>query len=236
MGHRAPCPYDRLTLIYIAGMAAAVTPSPALLAELAPLAPVAGCAPLVAHQADDVFELWRRWEVERGGRCTVPFWAVVWPGARMIARWLLAHEEIVRGKRVLDLGCGGAAAGIAAMLAGARALVANDVDPAALRVARLNAAANHVALESSSLNLVAGAPPAVDVVLVADMFYERSVSDAALAFLTRARAAGCTVLIADAGRPFAPREGVEVLATDTLPVNRDLEGVAEREVRLLALG
>ncbi len=216
-------------------MASRIVPTPALLAELAPLTPVPGCGPLVAHQAPDVFELWRRWDAECGERCGVPFWAVAWPGALMIAGWLLAHPEIVRGRSVLDLGCGGAVAGVAALLAGARALVANDVDPVALHVARLNAAANRVSLESSSDDLVAGAPPVVDLVLVADMFYERSVSEATLAFLHRARALGCEVLVADAGRPFAPRSGVDALVTAIVPVNRDLEGVAEREVRLLAL-
>ncbi len=210
-------------------------PTPALLAELAPPAPVWECEGLVAHQSADVFELWRRWEAECGRRCGVPFWAVVWPGAAMIARHVLRHPAAVAARRVLDLGCGGAIAAIAALRAGAASAIANDVDAAALHVARLNAAANHVVLECRGDDLLASGFPPVDVVLVGDMFYEKVQAESTLARLRLAHSSGTMVLIADAGRPFAPRAGVELLACERVPVSWDLEGVREREVRLLSL-
>lgn len=44
-------------------------------------------------------------------------------------RYILDHPEIVRGLRVLDLGSGCGATAIAAALAGAKSVTANDIDP-----------------------------------------------------------------------------------------------------------
>ena len=89
-------------------------PSAALLARLAPLTPVPGRPDLVAHQAPDLLALWQAWEAESGMMQDVPFWAVVWPAAQLLARVLQDEPAWVRGKTVLDLGCGGGVAGIAA--------------------------------------------------------------------------------------------------------------------------
>jgi hypothetical protein len=43
------------------------------------------------------------------------------------------------------------------------------------------------------------------------------------------------VLVADAGPPFAPTSGVALLAEERVEVDRELEGVGERNVRILAL-
>jgi predicted nicotinamide N-methyase len=56
-----------------------------------------------------------------------------------------------------------------------------------------------------------------------------------LGFLQRARRQGATILIADAQRPFAPHAGMNLLLRRTVPANRDLEGVAERDVRILSM-
>src|SRR2546421_785479 len=61
-------------------------PSAALLARLAPLTPVPGRPDLVAHHAPDLFALWEAWEAACGAQQGVPFWAVVWPAARLLAR------------------------------------------------------------------------------------------------------------------------------------------------------
>ena len=45
---------------------------------------------------------------------------VPWPSGTATARHLLAHPSLVAGRRVLDLGCGVGAAGLAAGLAGAK--------------------------------------------------------------------------------------------------------------------
>ena len=47
------------------------------------------------------------------------FWSLPWPGGAALAAYLLEQPDLVANKRVIDLGCGVAPAGIAASLAGA---------------------------------------------------------------------------------------------------------------------
>ncbi|MEE9282240.1 MAG: 50S ribosomal protein L11 methyltransferase, partial [Myxococcota bacterium] len=70
-----------------------------------------------------------------------------WAGGQVLARWLLDHPAAVRGKRVLDFGCGSGVVAIAAALAGAASVVACDTDGAALEACRENAVLNGVRLE-----------------------------------------------------------------------------------------
>ena len=115
-------------------------------------------------------------------------------------------------------------------------MIANDIDSVALHIARLNAEANDLPLQTDGTNLLDADVPPVDVVLAAEMFYEKDEASRMGAFLDRAHARGATVLIADAGRPFAPGPGMDVLLRRTVPANRDLEGVAERTVQILQRG
>jgi len=208
----------------------------ALLNRLAPLTPVAGAEPVVAHQAPDLFALWLAWEAECGARRDPPFWAVVWPAARVLAWYLLAHPSIVSGQTVLDLGCGGGVAGVAAARAGASAVIANDVDPAAACVASLNGVANGVALTPSVGDLSAAAPQVAGaVILVADLFYERESSGAMLRWLRASAACGSRVLVADGGRPFSPSARLVDLHRETVAVSADVEGTGERIVRVCEL-
>ena len=103
-----------MPIVYPTARQPVPVPSAALLTRLAPLTPVPERPDLVAHHAPDVFALWQAWEEECGARQAVPFWAVVWPAARLLARVLQAEPAWVRGQTVLDLGCGGGVAGIAA--------------------------------------------------------------------------------------------------------------------------
>lgn len=216
--------------------ALACLPSEALLKRLAPPAPVPDRPDLIAWQAPDVFDLWQAWEDETGVKQDIPYWATVWPAARLTASWLGRNPERVAGRTVVDIGCGGGLAGIAAARAGAARVIANDIDGAALEMARRNAAANGVSLILAGGNLL-DTPPSREwgVLLVADLFYEKSVADPMMAWLRAARRQGSLVLIADANRPFGPRTGVRVLAEARYPTDIDLEGSANRPVRLLEL-
>jgi len=211
-------------------------PSDGFIAEFAPLRPVEGCENIIAHQAEDLFALWEAWEARANKLCPPPFWAIAWPAAVVLARHILNHRHLVAGKTVVDLGCGGGLAGIAAARSGARRVIANDIDPVALEMALRNAAANKVSLEISSLNLTenTGAVTA-NVILVADLFYHRTASAALVAFLRQQQKKGTEVIIADGNRPFTPATGITVLTQETVPVSMELEGVPHREVRLLAL-
>ena len=69
-----------------------------------------------------------------------PVWLLTWPGSFALAEYLLNNYSM-EGKRVLELGCGTAATGIALERAGAK-VVCTDYDPLALEMARYNARLN----------------------------------------------------------------------------------------------
>ena len=134
----------------------------------------------------------------------MPYWAELWPSGVALARSVWATPPR-RGRRVLELGCGGLALpSIAAALAGAR-VTASDWAPDALGLAADNAARNDAAVAvvraawGSPEPLVAGAP--WDLVLAADVLYERR--NVAL-LLDLLPALALLVELADPGRPPLP--------------------------------
>jgi predicted nicotinamide N-methyase len=212
-------------------------PSDPLLERYAPLSPVPLRPDVLAHQAPDVFSLWQAWEEESGHKRDVPFWAVAWPAAQVMAAFFREHPEWVRGRIVLDLGCGGGVAGIAAAKSGAKRVYANDIDPPALEMTARNARANdvHLAVDGSNLLEERDWPGDVGLILAGDLFYERAASETLLNRLHQARRNGISVLIGDSSRPFGPRTAVRTLVETTVATDWDLEGVKNRQVRLLAL-
>ncbi|MEN8640386.1 class I SAM-dependent methyltransferase [Pseudomonas sichuanensis] len=120
-----------------------------------------------------------------------PYWSFCWASGLAMARYLAEHPEWVRGKRVLDFGAGSGIAGIAAARAGALEVVACDLDPLALDACRANAALNGVALNYSS-DFFAEADR-FDLILVADVLYDRANLPLLDEFLSRGRQA----LVAD---------------------------------------
>ena len=77
------------------------------------------------------------------------------PTTRMCLRWTSRCSR--QGLRVLDYGCGSGILAIGAAKFGATDIVAVDIDPAAVEATRLNAAANHVALQAGLPDLASGA-------------------------------------------------------------------------------
>ena len=209
-------------------------PSLGLLNSLCPFRPVPGCAKIQARTSSAVFALWEAWEKETGQECPVPFWAVVWPAAQVFARFLLHQPDLVKNREVIEIGCGGAVASIAASKAGARRVTANDVDPIALAIARQNGARNRVTLQFDPENRVqSGSVGRPQLVLCADFFYARSESLALAALLAEWRARSVTILIGDGGRAFVPADYREVLWEEWVDVDSDLEGKEKRAVRIL---
>src|SRR5258706_4703364 len=74
-----------------------------------------------------------------------PFWGFAWAGGQALARYVLDHPEIVRGRRVLDLACGSGLVAVAAAKAAAAHVVAVDVDPGALAAVKDKTRADRVA-------------------------------------------------------------------------------------------
>lgn len=120
-----------------------------------------------------------------------PYWCFCWASGLALARWLAERPDWVRGRRVLDFGSGSGIAGIAAAQAGAAEVVACDLDPLALRASRANAALNGVTLGYSEDFF--GEADRFDLILVADVLYDRANLPLLDAFLERGREA----LVAD---------------------------------------
>lgn len=206
----------------------------ALLDGYAPLRPAPLCPELLAFQARALVEVWEAAERLAGQPMPAPFWAYAWAGGSALARVILDAPERVRGKRVLDLGTGGGVTAMAAAKAGAAEVVANDVDPWAVAVAEIAAERQGLRITPLVGDLTAepGQGVECDVVLCGDLAYERSVAPRLRAWLDRARARGAEVLAADAGRAYFEPARLELIATFTIPVPRDLEGVDERTARV----
>jgi predicted nicotinamide N-methyase len=176
------------------------------------------------HLAEESLAIWRSTEEELG-RLNVPppWWAFAWAGGQAVARYVLDHPSLAAGRNVLDLGAGSGLVGIAAMRAGASQVVAADTDPFALAAIGLNAAVNGVVVEATGNDLLAAPPSGFDLVLVGDLFYERTLAERVLTFLRAADAQGATVLVGDPRRSYFPKERFASVAEYSVPVTRDLE-------------
>jgi predicted nicotinamide N-methyase len=176
------------------------------------------------HLAEESLAIWRQTEEELG-RMNVPppWWAFAWAGGQALARYVLDNPALAAGRRALDLGAGSGLGGIAAMKAGAARVLAADTDRFALAAIRLNAAANDVALEATGDDLLAAPPSGFDLVLVGDLFYERTLAERVLACIEGARRQGAAVLVGDPRRSYFPRERFAAVAEYSVPVTRDLE-------------
>ncbi len=146
-----------------------------------------------------------------------PYWAYQWAGGMVLARYIFDRPETVAGRRVLDLGAGCGIVGIAAALAGAGEVIAADTDRNAAAALELNAAMNGVALTVVGDDLTAGPPPAVDLVLAGDVYYDPGLALRVTAFLDRCVAAGIEVLIGDPGRAYLPRDRLRIIAEYPVP-------------------
>jgi predicted nicotinamide N-methyase len=179
------------------------------------------------HVADDVVGLWEAMETEGGGAGQdPPFWAAAWPGGQALARYVLDHPGTVAGRRVLDLGAGSGLVAVAALLAGARAVVASDVDPYSHTAVALNAELNGVSGIEVVGDVLADELPDVEVVLAGDVCYDREMTGRVLPFLGAAWLGGASVLLGDPGRAYVPKEGLveqaayDVVDADGGPVRR----------------
>jgi predicted nicotinamide N-methyase len=134
----------------------------------------------------------------------LPYWAELWPSGIALARHVAART--LAGRSVLELGCGLALPSIAAALGGAH-VIASDWSEDALAFASRNAALNGAALTTVLLRWDDPAPLAsrapFDLVLAADVLYERRNGAELLDVLQRTVAATGLALVADPGRPHA---------------------------------
>jgi len=173
--------------------------------ERLPLAPVPSLPDIRLHRATPASGF------SRAG-FEAPYWAYAWGGGLALARYVLERPETVAGRRVLDLGAGSGLVAIAAAKAGASAVSVSDADPWALAALELNGAANGVAFAAVFGDLLDWPPPAVDLVLVGDLFYDAALAARVTAFLDRCAEAGIEALVGDPWRAPLPRERLRRIA------------------------
>ncbi|MCK6545714.1 50S ribosomal protein L11 methyltransferase [Myxococcota bacterium] len=186
------------------------------------------CPELELHLVTPACALWRATErdLEALG-LPPPFWAFAWAGGQALARFVLDHPDRVADRRILDFGSGSALEGIAAMMRGARAVLAADLDPFAEDAAALNAALNGVTLDTTTRDLVGDLSERWDLVLVGDLFYDASVAAPIITWLEALAARGTEVWIGDPSRGPLDASGarLEALAVYDAPADVDVGGV-----------
>lgn len=195
-------------------------------AQTRPL-PVPSLPSIRLYQADEVTPLWLMTEQDMAvQRLAPPFWAFAWSGGQALARHVLEHPEIVKGRRVLDIACGSGLVGIAARLAGAESVLCNDIDPYAEAAVALNAELNGVELAFSGANLLTGPAPDVDIILAGDICYEKPMTDAMLTYFRRVALHKIEVCIGDPHRTYFPKTGLIRLADYDILTHADIEETA----------
>lgn len=159
-----------------------------------------------------------------------PYWSFCWASGQVLARYLLDHPALVAGKTVLDLGPGSGVVALAAARAGARRVLACDLDPFALAATRANAELNGVQVEAG--DDLASMLPQADLVVTADILYDRD----NLPLLARLRLAA-DVLLADSRVRDLQPPGYRLLGTRPATTWPDLEESSEyNQVRVFATG
>ena len=192
--------------------------------------------PLLLHQADELTPLWEATEKDlSAANLAPPFWAFPWAGGQALSLYLLEHPEAVRGKRVLDLASGSGLVAIAAALAGGADVAANDIDPICEAAVALNAELNGVAIRYIAGSLLDGDPPAFDVVLAADVFYEQRPAQMFRAFLERCRASGASIFAGDPGRTYFPRDAFVQVAEYAVATTTEIENHPIQTARVWTL-
>ncbi len=176
-----------------------------------PVSPVPGISEIALHKARPTSGLWRLARQDKDG-FGAPYWAHYWAGGLALARYVLDNPAVVAGKRVLDLGAGSGLVGIAAAKAGAREVVAAEVDAYAVAALKLNMKLNGASISVLHGDLTDRAPPEVDLILVGDLFYAPDLSERVTAFLDRCSTFGIRALIGDPWRAHLPTSRLKELA------------------------
>lgn len=212
------------------------------------------CPEIKAREALQFAEFWQQaGELDERYRNEIPYWCIVWPGSRMLARAALdgvlppGNQKSQQGRtdfRVLEVGCGSGLAAVAFALQGAR-VIATDHDSQALNVASAMASRNGASIETRRLDLFDSVDPLdqmqPDLLILGDLFYEARVAEQARRWCLEAGKRGIQLLVADPARTYGPhkepdRWGLQILKEAQVPVHRSVENVRSRRTILLGSG
>ena len=207
-----------------------ISDRPAFIRSHTRLLPVPHAPEISLQIADEATELWQKTEDELGEiGLPPPFWAFAWAGGQGLARYILDRPELVRGQRVLDVASGSGLVAIAAAMAGAQEVTANEIDDFALDAIAINAVANGVAVSVRAGSLI-GLDEGWDVVLAGDVSYERDMAAGMTDWLGGLARRGARVLIGDPGRSYLARDRLVEVASYQVPVTRSLEDAEIKRV------
>jgi predicted nicotinamide N-methyase len=151
----------------------------------------------------------------------LPYWAELWPSARVLAKYVLGQSGA--GRSFIELGCGAGLVATCASLAGFDVVV-SDYYEDATRFARVNAWRNgapisgFMALDWRALP-ASGTLRRFDVVAASDVLYERAYGELVARAISSLLAPGGVALIADPGR-VARDDFLRALAPLGLEVRR----------------
>lgn len=155
------------------------------------------------------------------------YWAFCWASGQVLARYILDNPELVKGKRIMDFGAGSGIVAIAAMKAGAKHVIACDIDPDALVSCQENAKLNQVEFQYHGDLFQFNQD--IDLLIAADVLYDKANLPLLDVFLEKAP----EVLVADSrvkNFNFPPYYSTHQIESFTVP---DLDELNEfRQVNL----
>ena len=131
----------------------------------------------------------------------LPYWAELWDSAMGVGQWLCNHRsEAGHAQSVLDLGCGMGLSGTVAAALGYQVLLA-DLEADALLFARANAMRFDPTIRARRVDWRRDRlDESFDLILGADVLYDKSQWEYLDLFFRAHLAPGCSVLLGEPGR------------------------------------
>ncbi len=159
------------------------------------------------------------------------YWAFCWASGAVLSQYILRNPQLVDDKTVVDFGCGSGVVAVAAAMAGAKRVIACDIDPLAIMATKSNAMLNNVVLEiEDDFEKV---PDSVDLIVAADVLYDRE----NLPWLKRFQQRAASVLVGDSRIKNFSYDGYRKLGEKESCTLPDLDESAEfRRVSLYQSG
>ena len=142
------------------------------------------------------------------------YWAFCWASGQVLARYILQNPELVKDKRIMDFGAGSGIVAIAAIMAGAKRVIACDIDPDALLSCQENARLNNVEFELHGD--LFEFDQEIDLLIAADVLYDKENLPLLDVFLQKAP----EVLVADSrvkNFDFPPYTAIGQIDSFTVP-------------------
>ncbi len=141
---------------------------------------------------------------------SIPYYSILWPSASGLAEYLNKNRDLIKGKRIIELGCGlGLPSILCAELGGD--VTATDFHPDNEKWLNHNAELNRITLSYLQLdwNLFVAAEPespikSAPLIIGSDLIYESIHIAALVCTLNALCAPGGSVIIADPGRDNLP--------------------------------